>query len=114
LKPTSFFLSKQYETALEKIEDFLLAQTGSLVQVERFLAEHDQALEFIGENPAAAAIHPATGDQSWIFADGRYRIFFYSAETGTFLHFYMTDIIDNRQANQHVYPGNSIPTYEED
>ena len=76
---------------------------------------HDHALKFLVSNPETPAIHPETGDQSWVFSDGRYRLFFkviqnQKSET----NIYLTHIIDNRQLNKEVYPGNSMPTYDED
>ena len=75
-----FIFTKHYDSALERIEDFIFASAGSLDQVSQFLDEHDQVLAFLEQNPRAPAIHPVTGDQSWIFGDGRYRLFFKSVE----------------------------------
>jgi hypothetical protein len=67
-------------------------------------------LEFLKENPATPALHPQTGDQSWPFGEGRYRLFFkITAEK-----IYLLDLIDNRMSNLKIYPSNSITTYHED
>lgn len=109
-----FFFSRQYGKALEDIEDFIFQATASIEQVGSFLDEHDRVLQFIAHNPGTPANHPATGDQSWIFSDGRYRIFFRSIAGEGELHIFMTDIIDNRQANLRIYPENSLPIYQEE
>jgi len=109
-----FFFTNQYGRALGAIEDFIFATTNSIEQVIHFLDEHDDVLEFIAQNPETPVVHPATGDQSWIFCDGRYRVFFCYVAKGESIDIFLTDIIDNRQANLHVYSKNSIPTYSEE
>lgn len=101
-----------YDDALSRIEDFIFGTAEDMTMLERFWRIHDDALRFIAENPATPAAHPATGDQSWPFGDGRYRVFFKSVTAQKTV--YMTHIIDNRQANLEIYPGNSLPTYDED
>jgi hypothetical protein len=105
--------TEAYERALGDVENFLFSTTQDLVVLESFLKEHDKVLNFICENPTAPAVHPATGDQSWPFGDGRYRLFFkfIRNESGYFI--FMTHLIDNRQANLQVYPGNKMPTFDE-
>jgi len=66
-----FYFTQSYSKELERIEDFILESTESIVQVKKFLNEHDQTLEFISQNPKTPAILPATGYQSWIFSDVR-------------------------------------------
>ena len=66
------------------------------------------------QNPKTAAIHPITGDQSWPVGNGRYRIFFICKFNQSQHDIYLTDIIDNKELNQNIYPNNSIPTYDED
>jgi len=109
-----YIFSKNYSTALEQIEDFIFESTESLDQVSKFLDEHDRVLMFIGQNYKTPAIHPVTGDQSWIFGDGRYRMFFNAIESGNEITVHLTHIIDNRSANLDVYPENKIPTYDEE
>ncbi|MBI4405165.1 MAG: hypothetical protein HY537_13470 [Deltaproteobacteria bacterium] len=109
-----FVLTDNYNAALERIEDHILLTTGSLEHVEKFLAEHDRALTFIGQNPNTAAVHPVTGDQSWIFGDGRYRLFFKCVTRSGEPIVFLIHLIDNREANLDVYPANKIPTYEEE
>ncbi len=91
-----------------------MESSGSLKHVEQFLDAHDDALKFIDGNPKTAAIHPVTGDQSWVFGDGRYRIFFRTVERSAGMEIFLIHIIDNRRLNRDVYPENTIPTYEED
>ena len=109
-----FYFSKNYEKSLSTIEDFIFESTQSLEQLESFLNEHDEILDFIAQNPTTPAIHPTTGDQSWIFGDGRYRLFFKAVEGKENLKIYLIHIIDNRQANLEVYPNNTLPTYYEE
>ena len=111
---TRFIFTKNYSAALERIEDYIFLSTGTIEGVEKFLVEHDKALKFIEQNPNAPAIHHVTGDQSWIFADGRYRFFFKAVKKDGDLTIYLTHIIDNREANLDVYPSNTIPTYGEE
>lgn len=111
---TRFIFTENYSAALERIEDHIFLSTGTIEAVESFLTDHDKALSFIEQNPNAPAIHPVTGDQSWIFADGRYRFFFKAVKRENELTIYLTHIIDNREANLGVYPSNKIPTYEEE
>ena len=69
---------------------------------------------FLEQNPKTPAVHPVTGDQSWNFGDGRYRLFFKAVEKNSELTIYLIHLIDNREANIDVYPGNNIPTYDEE
>ena len=73
---TRFIFTEAYEKSLRAIEDFIYQSAENLIAVEDFLAEHDRMLVFIEHNPKTPAIHPMTGDQSWVFGDGRYRLFF--------------------------------------
>lgn len=109
-----FIFSSNYETALSRIEDHFFEATGSIIFVESFLKEHDDALMFIGENPKTPAIHPVTGDQSWIFGNGRYRLFFRCIDNNNETIVSLTHLIDNKELNQNIYPSNKIPTYDED
>ena len=109
-----FIFTKNYENALARIEDYIFSATNSLDSVESFLDEHDKALNFIGENPKTPAVHPVTGDQSWNFSDGRYRLFFRCVENQDGVTVYLTHLIDNKEVNLDVYPNNKIPTYDED
>lgn len=108
-----FVFSPQYESALREIEDFIFESTQDLAFVEHFLDEHDRVLAFIEHNPDTPAVHPKTGDQSWPFDDGRYRIFFrvFKGET---LTVYLADVIDNKRANLGLFPEHEMPTYHED
>jgi hypothetical protein len=109
-----FFFSANYNSRLERIEDHILATTESLDFVTQFLDDHDKVLQFIENNPNTPAIHPVTEDQTWVFGDGRYRMFFRVARLNNELHIYLTHLIDNREANLAVYPDNKIPTYDEE
>jgi gamma-glutamylcysteine synthetase len=109
-----FIFTKNYENALSRVEDYIYSAKNSLEVVESFLDEHDNALKFIGENPKTPAIHPVTGDQSWNFADGRYRLFFRCADVQGETRVYLLHLIDNKEVNLDVYPNNKIPTYDED
>lgn len=112
---TKIIFTEAYEDALGKIEDFIFYSSQQEIAVlEWFWDEQDHALQFIVENPQIPAVHPATGDQSWPFADGRYRIFFKYITHAESNAVYLTHIIDNRQANLKVYSGNKMPTYDED
>ncbi len=111
---TRFIFTDAYENRLRSIEDYLYQSTQSLAAIEQFLDEHDRVLGFIEHNPTAPAVHPSTGDQSWVFGEGRYRLFFRVVTTDEETRVYLTHIIDNRQANLDVYPGNSLPTYPVD
>lgn len=105
------FLTPVYENRLREIEDFIFTSTDkNILYVEKFLEEHDQVLEFLKENPNTPAPHPQTGDQSWPFGNGRYRLFFKIVGSSI----YLLDIIDNRMSNQKIYPNNRLPTYNED
>ena len=86
----------------------------SLHLVASFLDEHDEALQFIAENPHTPAVHPVTGDQSWNFSDGRYRIFFRCVEVASETTVYLLHVIDKKESNLDIYPGNKIPTYDEE
>ncbi len=109
-----FFFSDNYNAALERIEDYILATTDSLDFVSRFLESHDEVLRFITDNPGTPAVHPFTGDQTWVFGDGRYRVFFKTTHRDGELQIFLTHLIDNRQSNLGIYPDNKIPTYDED
>jgi hypothetical protein len=111
---TKFIFRKGYNNTILRIEDHIFASTGSIDLVEKFNLEHDQTLNFIEQNPKTPAVHPVTGDQSWVFCDGRYRLFFKCAEAKEDLVIYLTDIIDNKELNLQVYPENKIPTYDEE
>ncbi len=81
--------------------------------VSRFLDEHDRALEFVARNPNASPVHPEAGDQTWLFSEGRYRIFFKIVGGEEDLLIFLTHLIDNREANLPIYPGNKMPTFSE-
>ena len=110
MKP-KLIVSESYKKRLGEIEDYVYESTeNNYTAVEAFLSEHDRVLEFIANNPNTAASHPQTGDQSWPFGNGRYRIFFkFNCEK-----VYLLDLIDNRMSNLKVYPNNSLPTYHEE
>jgi len=82
----------------------------SILALEVFLTAHDQVLEFLKQNPTTPATDPLTGDQSWPFGDGRYRLFFKFNNKDIEL----LDLIDNRMSNLKIYPNNILPTYDED
>jgi hypothetical protein len=108
---TIIFITPAYERRLSLVEDFILASTeNSLSALEKFLDEHDSVLDFLKLNPTTAGPHPQTGDQSWPFGDGRYRLFFKLVGE----RIYLLDLIDNRMSNPQVYPENLLPTYDED
>ena len=66
-----------YLEKLSEIEDFVWESTqGNIVALDYFLTALDNILEFLKVNPTTPAPHPQTGDQSWPFGDGRYRLFF--------------------------------------
>lgn len=108
-----FFFTGNYQQRLAEIEDFVFESSDHSVEaVEKFIESQGDALAFVAQNPNTPAIHPQTGDQSWIFGDGRYRIFFKIVNNGPEMMIYLTHIIDNRRANLDIYPNNSLPTYE--
>lgn len=109
------FRTAAYEKRLCEIEDFIFDSVGTIEAVGRFLDEHDRVLAFLANNPKTPGPHPETGDQSWVFGEGRYRLFFQSVTHPKHdFKIYLTHIIDNRQLNQKVYPENSMPTFSED
>ena len=108
-----FIFSNNYNKNLERIEDYILESSESINAVSEFLDQHDKVMQFIEQNPTTAAAHPTTGDQSWIFGDGRYRIFFKCSSRKLDLTIYLIHIIDNKELNKSIYPANKIPTYYE-
>lgn len=104
-------LTSSYQKKLVEVEDFIWESSEkSINALDEFLTVHDSILEFLKDNPKTPALHPQTGDQSWPFGDGRYRLFFkYNGKDIELL-----DLIDNRMSNFKVYPNNSLPTYDED
>ena len=110
---TRIVFTEPYQNGLSCIEDFLFSSSQDLSVVEQFWNEHDRVLGFLKENPVTPAAHPTTGDQSWPFADGRYRLFFKLLKDANQSTIYLTHIIDNRQVNLLVYPGNKLPTFDE-
>lgn len=109
-----FIFSKNYNKQLEHIENYIFESTENIGNVNEFLDQHDKVLLFIEQNPKTAAVHPTTGDQSWPFGNGRYRVFFKCVFNQSELAVYLTDLIDNKELNPNIYPGNSIPTYDEE
>lgn len=109
-----FVLTSNYEKILSRIEDYIFSTTQSLQSVGAFLDEHDKVLTFLAENPRTPAVHPVTGDQSWNFDDGRYRLFFRCGKANDEVVIYLIHLVDNKQINLDVYPDNKIPTYYED
>lgn len=106
------FVTKNYLNTLSKIEDFIWEQTESEEALESFLQEHGRIRTFIEQNHQTPAPHPETGDQSWPFSNGRYRVFFKSVKREEDVHIYFLDLIDNRMLNKKIYPDNTLPTYE--
>jgi hypothetical protein len=82
--------------------------------VSDYLDQHDKILQFIEQNPTVATAHPVTGDQSWVFGDGRYRIFFKCKDIESNLIINLIHIIDNKELNKNIYPENKVPTFDED
>jgi hypothetical protein len=109
---SKIFFTPAYEEALQQIENFIFSISKDLEPLLSFHSAHDATIRFIAENPTTPATHPATGDQSWPFEEGRYRVFFIFVKNQKAI--YMIHIIDNRQANLKIYPGNSLPTYDEE
>ena len=104
-------ISNAYQKRLGEIEDFIWESSGNnFLAMDTFLTAHDQALEFLKHNPITPALHPQTGDQSWPFGDGRYRLFFKFVNNNIEL----IDLIDNRMSNLKIYSNNVLPTYNED
>ena len=104
-------ISNAYQKRLREIEDFIWESSGnSFLAMDSFLTAHDQTLEFLKDNPTTPAIHPQTGDQSWLFSEGRYRLFYKFVNNKINL----IDLIDNRMSNLKIYPNNLLPTYSED
>jgi hypothetical protein len=102
-----------YAEDLAVIFDFLDQQDPEGTALQAFSVEHGRVLTFIRDNPETPAVHPVTGDQSWPFGDGRYRLFFKRAKvTPDVTRLYMVHVIDNRRANVAVYPNNRMPGYE--
>jgi hypothetical protein len=105
------FITNAYQKRLGEIEDFIWESSGkNFLAINAFLTAHDQALEFLKENPTTPALHPNVGDQSWPFGDGRYRLFFKYINNKIEL----IDLIDNRMSNLKIYPNNVLPSYDED
>lgn len=104
--------TKQYLKSLTAIEDFIFQETQNIKVLESFLSEHERVQQFIEQNPDTPAPHPNTGDQSWPFGNGRYRVFFKVVPNQKTIYF--LDIIDNRMLNKSTYPNNSMPTYKLD
>lgn len=109
-----FVFSKSYSETMERIENHVFETTESVEQVNAFLDEHDRVLKFIEQNPKTSKTHPITGDQSWVFGSGRYRLFFNAIEANNELIIYLTHLIDNREINIDIYPSNTFPTYDEE
>jgi hypothetical protein len=109
-----FIFAKTYEAQLSQVEDFIFSSRQELGDVEKFLDEHDELLDFLSQNPKTPAVHPVTGDQSWIFGTGRYRAFFRVIFSDSEVIIHMISLIDNRQMNGQIYPSHLMPTYEED
>lgn len=108
---TKVVFSDRYQKRLGEIEDFIWESSGkNFLAVDAFLTAHENILEFLKANPTTPAPHPQTGDLSWPFGDGRYRLFFIFADSAIQL----IDIIDNRMSNLKFYPNNSLPTYNEE
>lgn len=104
-------LTSTYEKRLGEIEDFIFESSDrNILVVEKFLDDHDRVLEFLKENPTTPGSHLQTGEQSWPFGEGRYRLFFKIAAE----KIYLLDLIDNRMSTLMIYPNNSITTYHED
>lgn len=102
-------LTRSYEKRLSEIEDFIFESSGqNLLKVENFIIDHDTVLKFIQKNPHTPPTHILTGDQTWPFSNGQFRIFF--KITGDCI--FLLDIIDNRRLNSKIYPGNKIETFE--
>ncbi|MBC75102.1 MAG: hypothetical protein CME64_03730 [Halobacteriovoraceae bacterium] len=108
---TKLLTTKAYVERLLEIQNFIYEQTESIELVQKFHDEHDRVKEFIKQNPTTPAPHPSTGDQSWPFSNGRYRVFMKTVIKEEQTIVYLLDLIDNRMLNHRVYPDNSIPTY---
>jgi hypothetical protein len=104
-------ISYTYQKRLEEIEEFIWETSGkNFLAIDAFLTAHDHVLNFLKDNPTTPATHFQTGDQSWPFGDGRYRLFFKFINN----NIHLIDLIDNRMSNLKIYPNNVLPTYNED
>lgn len=105
------FLTSSYQKKLTDVENFIWESTDKNISLlSDFLSEHENVLQFIKDNPNTPAPHPQTGDQSWPFGEGRYRLFFKFDGKNIFL----LDLIDNRMSNLKLYPNNTMTTYNEE
>jgi hypothetical protein len=112
---TSIFLTSAYKKRLTEIEDYIFSIRNLISDVEAFDQEHRLILDFLSKNPNAPALHFLTGDRSWPSHTGRYRVFFNLTSDLNKNHvIYMTDIIDNKQANLALFPSHEIPTFHEE
>lgn len=103
-KLISFKATDGFEKELRRIEDFIFNVRGEITDVEKFLDELQAITIFIRSNPNTPSIDPKTGDHSWPFGDGKYRIFYTVLDDTVFL----TDIIANKAANLDRYPEHKI------
>jgi mRNA-degrading endonuclease RelE of RelBE toxin-antitoxin system len=103
--------TKTYLKSLTEIEDFIFDCTSNVDEIKKFHTEHERIKEFIKQNPNTPAPHPNTGDQSWPFSNGNYRLFFKVVKSDEEVILYLLDVIDNRILNKSYYPNNSIPSY---
>jgi hypothetical protein len=103
-----------YLSDLEEILDFLDKQDKDGAALFWFADELEAVLEFIKTNPTKPGVHPVTGDQSWPFGKGHYRIFFKCTQAPEATRLYLIHVIDNRRANLRVYPSNRLPTHDAD
>jgi hypothetical protein len=102
--------TETYLLRLTEFENYIFESSGqNIKKVESFLEEHDRVLNFIIENPNIPGIYENTGEKSWPFQNGRYRIFFVIITE----NIYLLDLVDNKMSNMQIYPFNSIETYLE-
>ena len=109
--------SAQFEKSLSQIEDFIFSQRQRVEDVERFLDQIEHVTEFVRNNPKTPALDPKTGDRSWPFGEGDYRLYFANQETNDEVIVLLSDVDASKAANLDRYPEHEIlpeDTFETD
>ena len=90
------------------IIDEIFNQREEISDLEKFLNQFSSVIEFIRLNPFTPSTDHKTGDRTWPFNDGKYRLFYSVIERKEHIEVLLTDIDANQAANLDRFPEHQI------
>ena len=107
-KLTKIKATPSFEIALNLIENFIFNTRKELSDLDKFLDQLSTVIEFIRNNPTTPNAEEKTGDRTWPFGEGKFRIFYLVSNTTDGIEVLLTDIDANKAANLDRFPDHKI------